>query len=144
VRPDKMTLAALEATLELYRDGRSSEIPALAMLATPEPTLQARAAQLSGACQEAAPTLQFTPVRVRSAVGGGALPTVEPWSWAVAAEKREPSGPSADALDARLRRATPPVVARIAEDRLLLDVRTVGDDDLPAIARAFAQTERPS
>jgi L-seryl-tRNA(Ser) seleniumtransferase len=144
VRPDKMTLAALEATLELYRDGRSSQIPAIAMLATPEPTLEARAHQLSAACQEAAPSLQFTPSRVRSAVGGGALPTVEPWSWAVAAEKREPAGPSPDALDARLRRATPPVVARIAEDRLLLDVRTLGDDDLPAIAQAFAQTERPS
>jgi L-seryl-tRNA(Ser) seleniumtransferase len=83
-------------------------------------------------------------VRARSAVGGGALPTVEPWSWAVAAGKREPSGPSADALDARLRRASPPVIARIAEDRLLLDVRTLGEDDLPAIARAFAQTERAS
>ncbi|MGZ3405395.1 MAG: L-seryl-tRNA(Sec) selenium transferase [Polyangia bacterium] len=144
VRPDKMTLAALEATLELYRDGRSAEIPALAMLAAPEPTLQARAAELSAACQEVAPSLRLTPVRVRSAVGGGALPTVEPWSWAVAAEARAPGGPSADALDARLRRATPPVVARIAEDRLLLDVRTLGDDDLPAIVRAFAQTERPS
>ncbi|HWE30387.1 MAG TPA: L-seryl-tRNA(Sec) selenium transferase, partial [Polyangia bacterium] len=142
VRPDKMTLAALEATLELYRDGRASEVPAIAMLATPEPTLEARARRLSQACQEAAPSLQFTPVRVRSAVGGGALPTVEPWSWAVAAcardaGARESGGPSPDALDARLRRATPPVVARIADDRLLLDVRTLGDDDLPAVARAF-------
>jgi L-seryl-tRNA(Ser) seleniumtransferase len=140
VRPDKMTLAALEATLELYRDGRASEVPAVAMLATPEPTLEARAQRLSAACQEAAPALQFTPVRVRSAVGGGALPTVEPWSWAVAATARDAGGPSADALDARLRRGTPPVVARIAEDRLLLDVRTLGDDDLPAVARAFAET----
>jgi L-seryl-tRNA(Ser) seleniumtransferase len=77
---------------------------------------------------------------VRSAVGGGALPTVEPWSWAVAATARDASGPSADALDARLRRAAPPVIGRIAEDRLLLDVRTLGDDDLPAVARAFAET----
>jgi L-seryl-tRNA(Ser) seleniumtransferase len=110
------------------------------MLATPEPTLEARAHALSAACQEAAPSLQFTPARVRSAVGGGALPTVEPWSWAVAATARDAGGPSADALDARLRRATPPVVGRIAEDRLLLDVRTLGDDDLPAVARAFAET----
>ncbi len=142
VRPDKLTLAALEATLELYRDGRSSEIPTIAMLATPEPTLEARARQLSAACQAAAPALEFSPVRVRSAVGGGALPTVEPWSWAVAATARDAGGPSADALDARLRRATPPVVARIAEDRLLLDVRTLADDDLPAVARAFAGDAR--
>jgi L-seryl-tRNA(Ser) seleniumtransferase len=140
VRPDKMTLAALEATLELYRDGRASEVPAIAMLATPEPTLEARAQRLSAVCQEAAPALQFTPVRVRSAVGGGALPTVEPWSWAVAATARDAGGASAEALDARLRRGTPPVVARIAEDRLLLDVRTLGDDDLPAVARAFVET----
>ncbi|MDB4969746.1 MAG: L-seryl-tRNA(Sec) selenium transferase [Myxococcales bacterium] len=143
VRPDKMTLAALEATLELYRDGRAAEIPALAMLSTPEPTLEARARTLSGACQEASAALAFTPVRVRSAVGGGALPTVEPWSWAVAVSAREPAAagaPSAEALDARLRRALTPVVARIAEDRLLLDVRTLGDDDLPAVVRAFAET----
>jgi L-seryl-tRNA(Ser) seleniumtransferase len=140
VRPDKMTLAALEATLELYRDGRTAEIPALAMLATPEPTLEARAHALASACAKAAPALAFTPARVRSAVGGGALPTVEPWSWAVAASARDAGGPSADALDARLRRAAPPVIGRIAEDRLLLDVRTLGDDDLPAVARAFAET----
>lgn len=140
LRPDKLTLAALEATLELYRDGRTSEIPTLAMLSAPEPTLQARAETLSAVCQEAAPSLSSTPVRVRSAVGGGALPTVEPWSWAVAVAARAPGGPSAEALDARLRRGDPPVVGRIAEDRLLLDVRTLGDEDLPAVARALAET----
>ncbi len=140
VRPDKMTLAALEATLELYRDGRAAEIPTIAMLATPEPTLEARARTLSALCQQRAPSLAFTPVRVRSAVGGGALPTVEPWSWAVAASAHNAGGPSAEALDARLRRATPPVVARIADDRLLLDVRTLGEDQLPFVAAAFTET----
>ncbi|HEX4459180.1 MAG TPA: L-seryl-tRNA(Sec) selenium transferase [Polyangia bacterium] len=134
LRPDKLTLAALEATLELYRDGKSHDIPALAMLATPEPTLQARAVELAALCSQAAPALTFTPARVRSAVGGGALPTVEPWSWAVAVSAVDIS---ADALDARLRAAKPPVVGRIAADRLLLDVRTVGDAHLPAVARAF-------
>ena len=141
LRPDKLTLAALEATLELYRDGRSHEIPALAMLSTPEPTLQVRAQQLSVLCQEYSATLQFTPVRVRSAVGGGALPLCEPWSWAVAVTARRGDGPSAEAIDARLRRADPPLIGRIADDRLLLDVRTLGDDDLPAAARAFRTAE---
>ena len=140
VRPDKMTLAALEATLELYRDSRAAEIPAIAMLSTPEPTLHARAEALAVDCRAQAASLEFTPVRVRSAVGGGALPTVEPWSWAVAVHARDAGGPSPESLDARLRRGTPPVVARIAEDRLLLDVRTLGEDDLPAVARAFAET----
>jgi L-seryl-tRNA(Ser) seleniumtransferase len=58
----------------------------------------------------------------------------------VAVAARDGGGPSADALDARLRRGDPPVVARIADDRLLLDVRTLRDVDLPAVARAFAET----
>jgi L-seryl-tRNA(Ser) seleniumtransferase len=139
LRPDKLTLAALEATLELYRDGRAHEIPTLAMLQTPEPTLQTRAERLSVACQEVAAGLTFTPVRVKSAVGGGALPLAEPWSWAVAVTARD--GRDAEAIDARLRRAEPPLVGRIADDRLLLDVRTLGDDDLPAAARAFRTAE---
>jgi L-seryl-tRNA(Ser) seleniumtransferase len=133
-----MTLAALEATLELYRDGRTHEIPALALLTTPEPTLEARAHALVALCAPRAPSLRMTAARVRSAVGGGALPLVEPWSWAMAVRAAEPAtGPSAEALDARLRAAPAPVVARIADDQLLLDVRTVGDRDLPVIARAF-------
>jgi L-seryl-tRNA(Ser) seleniumtransferase len=136
VRPSKLTLAALEATLELYRDGRTHEIPTLAMLAAPEPTLEARARTLQALCEEAQPKITFEAVRVRSAVGGGALPLCEPWSWAVAASDARRS---ADELDARLRRADPPVVARIAEDRLLLDVRTLTDHDLSQVARAFTE-----
>jgi L-seryl-tRNA(Ser) seleniumtransferase len=141
LRPDKLTLAALEATLELYRDGRSHEIPTVAMLTTPEPTLQARAHKLSVLCQQMSAALSFTPVRVRSAVGGGALPLCEPWSWAVAVTARAGDGPDAVAIDARLRRAEPPLIGRIVDDRLLLDVRTLGDDDLPAAARALRTAE---
>lgn len=134
VRPSKLTLAGLEASLELYRDGRAAEIPALAMLSAPEPTLQARAQRLRDACAKAAPQLQFDAVRVKSAVGGGALPLAEPWSWAVAATDK---ARSPDDLDALLRSAEPPVIARISDDRLLLDVRTLSDQDLDSVARAF-------
>jgi L-seryl-tRNA(Ser) seleniumtransferase len=133
LRPSKLTLAALEATLELYRDGRLADVPALAMLSAPEPTLEQRARRLRDLCAAAAPALAFEAVRVRSAVGGGALPTVEPWSWAVAATGEPP-----DALDAHLRAANPPVVARIADDRLLLDARTLADDELADCAKAFS------
>ena len=133
LRPDKLTLAALEATLELYRDGRAvSEVPALMMLAATEPSLQARAEKLRAACAAARPDLQFHTMRVRSAVGGGSLPQCEPWSWAVSL-----SGPSLDGIEAGLRRADPPVVARIFGDRLLLDVRTLMDGDLVPVARAW-------
>ena len=105
VRPDKMTLAALEATLELYRDGRASESAGAGHAGDAGADAARRARSgCAAACAGGAPALQFTPVRVRSAVGGGALPTVEPWSWAVAATARDGGGPSADALDARLRR----------------------------------------
>jgi L-seryl-tRNA(Ser) seleniumtransferase len=136
LRPSKLVLAALEASLELYRDGRSAELPTLAMLSTPEPTLEARARRLRELCEKASPELSFDAARVRSAVGGGALPLCEPWSWAVTAmsARRSP-----DELDAQLRSGEPPVVARIADARLLLDVRTLNDDDLPAVARAFAK-----
>jgi len=134
VRPSKLALAGLEASLELYRDGRAAEIPALAMLSTPEPTLEARAQRLRDACAKAAPRIAFEAVRVKSAVGGGALPLTEPWSWAVAATDPQRSP---DQLDAVLRGADPPVIVRISDDRLLLDVRTLTDADVEAVARAF-------
>jgi L-seryl-tRNA(Ser) seleniumtransferase len=136
VRPDKLTLAALEATLELYRDGRAGEIPSLSMLCVPEPTLEARARRLLETAG-ARPGLELEAVRVRAAVGGGALPLVEPWSWAVAVSHERLS---ADALDERLRQNDPPLVGRIADGRLLIDVRTLGDADVPAAARALKET----
>jgi L-seryl-tRNA(Ser) seleniumtransferase len=70
-------------------------------------------------------------MRVRSAVGGGSLPLCEPWSWAVSIDGR------AEAMEAALRRKD--IVARIADDRLLLDVRTLMDGDLEKIAHAFKE-----
>jgi L-seryl-tRNA(Ser) seleniumtransferase len=135
LRPDKLSLAALEATLELYRDGRAAnEVPALAMLSATEPALQQRAEKLAAACAAARGDLHFTPARVRSAVGGGSLPLCEPWSWAVAV-----TGRPAAALESALRHANPPVVARITDDRLLLDVRTLMDGDLEMVASAFKE-----
>ena len=136
VRPDKMTLAALEATLELHRDGRArEELPAVAMLGASLPSLRARAERLRAAVQARAPLLRIELREVRSAVGGGALPRSEPPSVALAiAHPRL----SADALDDLLRRGDPPVVARIADGRLLADVRTLFDDEIEAVAAAMA------
>jgi L-seryl-tRNA(Ser) seleniumtransferase len=72
-------------------------------------------------------------VPVVSAVGGGALPLVEPPSFALALSAPDRS---AEALEAALRAAIPPVVGRIAADRLLLDVRTVADAELDEVAAA--------
>ena len=140
LRPDKLTIAALEATLALHRDGRSSEIPTVAMLSMPEPTLESRARALSARLSIVRPDGHFTACRVRSAVGGGSMPTVEPWSWAVSASL---PGVSEAALDEQLRRAHPPVVGRLAHGELLLDVRTLLPDDATAIESAFSPARAP-
>jgi L-seryl-tRNA(Ser) seleniumtransferase len=141
VRPDKLTLAALEGTLRLYRDGREREIPTLAMLAAPVAELERRAAALRDAivaalAARAAPGgLTVEIARVQSAVGGGALPLAAPESCAVALRA---TGLGADALDARLRAHDPAVVGRIADERLLLDVRTITDAEVAEVAAAVA------
>ncbi|MEO6950175.1 MAG: L-seryl-tRNA(Sec) selenium transferase [Polyangia bacterium] len=140
LRPDKLTIAALEATLALHRDGRSHEIPTVAMLSVPEPTLESRARALSARLLMVRPEGHFTACRVRSAVGGGSMPTVEPWSWAVSASL---PGVSEAALDEHLRRARPPVLGRLAHGDLLLDVRTLLADDATTIERAFAPVRTP-
>jgi L-seryl-tRNA(Ser) seleniumtransferase len=131
LRPDKMTLAALEATLELYRDERAAEVPALRMLQTPLAELEARARRLAERAAGGRVAVEVVPVV--SAVGGGALPLAAPPSFALALSA---PGRSAEALEAALRAGAPPVIGRIAEGRLLLDVRTIADAELDEVAAA--------
>jgi L-seryl-tRNA(Ser) seleniumtransferase len=132
LRLDKLGLAALEATLQLYRDPELArrEIPVLAMLTADETTLRARAERLAAAIGPAAAIVEAT-----ARVGGGALPLLELPGPAVALAL---PGVSADRLAARLRAADPPVIGRIEEGRLLLDPRTLADDEIPLVARAIA------
>jgi len=132
LRLDKLGLAALEATLQLYRDPERArrEIPVLAMLTVDGDTLRARAERLAAAIGAGA-----TIVPAVARVGGGALPLLELPGPAVAVEL---PGVGPDALAARLRAADPPVIGRIEDDRLLLDPRTLADDELPLVARALS------
>jgi L-seryl-tRNA(Ser) seleniumtransferase len=122
VRLDKLSLAALEATLALYRDPDAARraIPVLAMLDASD--LDARAAALADATGG-------TVVEGTAKVGGGALPLLELPGPVVALE---------EALAEPLRRGDPPVVGRIKDGRLLLDPRTLGDDELELVAAAVA------
>jgi L-seryl-tRNA(Ser) seleniumtransferase len=131
LRLDKTTIAALEATLRSYRYGDPlAEIPVWRMIAAPLDELRARAealvARLRGAGAEA------TTLECRSAVGGGSLPgeTLPSWGVALAA----PAG--ADAAAALLRRGAPAVSPRIADGRLIFDLRTVAEAEDEALARA--------
>jgi L-seryl-tRNA(Ser) seleniumtransferase len=129
LRLDKLSLAALEATLRLYRDPERAraEIPVLAMLETDGWMLQRRAQQLARA-------VGGEVVTATAKVGGGALPLLE-LEGPVVALRRVPEGPDAQA--ARLRAGDPPVIARISEGRVLLDPRTMTDDDVGLVAAAL-------
>jgi L-seryl-tRNA(Ser) seleniumtransferase len=132
VRADKLTLAGLEATLELYETGEASrKIPVLAMLLLDAETLRERAQALATMCPAAlAPQV----VPGDSAVGGGAFPdAVLPTSLVVL----DPGEMGAEGLALRLRTGEPAVVARVASGQVLLDPRTLPADSFPAVGRAL-------
>jgi L-seryl-tRNA(Ser) seleniumtransferase len=130
VRIDKLSLAALEATLLLYRDpGRARrEIPVLAMLEAGEQELTARAERLRDLIGRDDAKI----VRAVAKVGGGALPLLELEGPVVAL-----SGPAMAAeVAGALRRADPPVIGRIHDGRVLLDPRTLRDEEVEPAAIA--------
>ena len=129
LRIDKLSLAALEATLALYRDPQRArrEIPVLSMLDCDESALAARARRLVDAIGPAA-----TVVRAVAKVGGGALPLLELEGPAVALA----AAAAAVAVARALRACDPPVIARIHEGRVLLDPRTLRDDEVEATTAA--------
>jgi L-seryl-tRNA(Ser) seleniumtransferase len=133
LRIDKFTIAALEGTLYAYEAGTAlTSIPALRMLTEPLPSICRRARRLLGRLPAAArQTLGAEVVETRSQVGGGALPTVELPTAALALGA---AGRGARELDEALRAGQPAVLGRLADDRLLLDCRTVLAADLPALA----------
>jgi L-seryl-tRNA(Ser) seleniumtransferase len=125
LRVDKMTLAALAATLQLYRDGAVRRVPIYRMLAATLDELRARAR----AYVAAIPNAKI--IESDAYVGGGALPQSAIASIAVAISTGTP-----DALATHLRRANPPIVARIDEARVLLDLRTIApEEDQVLLAR---------
>ena len=125
LRVDKLTYAALEATLQSHAAGRADEeLPIWRMFAMTAAQIDARARALAAALPA---SLSAEIVDGRSAIGGGSAPDVELPTRLIALTHARMS---ATALEAALRRGTPPVIARIQDDKLLLDLRTVapGDD----------------
>src|SRR4051794_17142654 len=121
VRIDKLSLAALAATLALSRDSDHARraLPVLAMLTADEPALAARARRLADATGG-------TVIDSTARVGGGALPLVELPGPAVALD---PGPGGADGLAAALRAGDHPLIGRIQDGRLLLDPRTLTDEE---------------
>ena len=137
LRVDKLTIAALEGTLRLYRDERQAlaEVPTLQMLTVPATELAARGRRLLRRFNRALPTaVRLSLIGGMSQVGGGALPLAElPTAlFAVQAD-----GLSPHELERRLRNCPVPVIGRIYKGKFLLDLRTILDDDLPALLSAL-------
>jgi L-seryl-tRNA(Ser) seleniumtransferase len=147
LRIDKLSLAALEATLRIYRDPKAAleAIPVLRMLVAGEADLEARAEAMSSIVRGDTPTAgghapaagadpaRARVIRASAKVGGGALPLLELEGPVCAVD---PGELGADELKRRLRASDPPVVGRTREGWLLLDPRTLTDDEAQIAAAA--------
>lgn len=131
VRADKYTLAALEATLALYRDPERArnEIPTLRMLTEDVATIKERGEALRKSVGKNA---SVELVAGFSEVGGGSFPEAKLPTWLIQlnADKL-----SADSLVERLRASDPPIIARIEDDRVVLDPRTILPDQVSVVAQ---------
>ncbi len=137
VRPDKLQVAALEATLRLYRDPQrvAERVPALKLLATPTDELRRRAERLA---ESLAPLdgIEIEVMPDRTEAGGGSLPTMEFDTWIVAVAFE---ADTVERISAELRQAETPVIGRIKQGRLILDCRTIEDEDVELVAQGLGQ-----
>jgi L-seryl-tRNA(Ser) seleniumtransferase len=136
LRVGKLTYAALEATLRSFVRGRAAEeIPVLRMLAAPAGEIRSRAQRLVRSLPKTG-RVELSLVDGFSKVGGGAAPETEIPTCLIAVRA---GSASAQTLAERLRAHEPPVIARIAEDRVLLDLRTVLPEEEGELASALGE-----
>ncbi len=137
LRIDKLTLAALESTLLLYRDEKKAmeEIPTLRMLGLDLKRLKRRGRRLLKSLSESLEEKAAIFLREDvSQVGGGALPLQ---SLPTIVLSIKPVSFSVNALEERLRQEDPPIISRISKEELLLDMRTLFDEDIPLLAQGI-------
>jgi L-seryl-tRNA(Ser) seleniumtransferase len=140
LRADKLRIAALEATLDAYaRNATTNELPTHQMISMTFDELKSRATNFIEQVQGTnASDLRFEIVEGESAIGGGAAPTsrLRTPLISITHAKR-----SANQIEERLRQSDPPVIARIEDDRVLLDLRTVAAEDETTLASAVTSLE---
>jgi len=139
LRIDKMTLAALEATLHLYRDESKavSAIPTLRMLTLPPKVIANKAKRLRNRLRKQGnDRLEAVIIDSSSRVGGGALPLQELPTTCVSIRIK---GLSANRIERIMLGATPPIVGRIENDLFVMDMRTVQDEEIAMIASTFRE-----
>jgi L-seryl-tRNA(Ser) seleniumtransferase len=135
-RIDKLTLAGIEATLKLYleKDRAIERIPTLRMLSLKPNELRPMAEKLAAEIREKAPRADVRIEAGYSQAGGGSLPGVEIPSVLVVCAPAVP----VHEVEAKLREHQPPVMVRVHAGRILIDPRTLWDDELPLVASALA------
>ena len=129
MRVDKMTLAALEATLRSYEAGRPEEIPVVAMLAAKPEALRQKAEHLASLLCG----IDLEIIATEGRVGGGSVPNQSLPSYALAFDR------DVTQLEETLRKGMPPIIGRIHEGKYLLDVRTLMETDFGTIADAVRE-----
>lgn len=122
LRPGKLNLTALEATFELWRDGRTDEIPVARMLGQVPEAARQRAQTFARRIRRLRVGWFTEVVAVEGRAGGGSMPLRAVPGWAVSLRLE---GVGAGRIEAALRQGDPPVISRIVDDRLTLDLRTV-------------------
>ena len=136
-RVDKMTIAAMEATFFEYLDMEDAKrnIPVLRMITIPEEELIQKAELIRNAIETATDHFALNICSCKDQVGGGSAPTVKLSGVAVSVSSETLS---AEKLERLLRKADTPVIVRVAHDEVLLSVRTIREEEIPAVASAFA------
>ena len=137
LRIDKLTLAALESTLRLYRDEDKAAriIPTLRMIMLPLEQIQKRAHRLVDGLKKIGGTrMQIHLLERSSKTGGGALPLMELPSLCVGIQIK---GLSPNALEKKMRHNDPPIIGRIEDDMFVMDPRTIQEDELSIIVTAL-------
>jgi L-seryl-tRNA(Ser) seleniumtransferase len=142
LRVGKMTVAALEATLREYLDPEAAleSVPALRMLSEPENSVRRRARRLKQRIDRSETSgITCRLVDDVSRAGGGSLPIAEISTCCLAVTH---SGLSAPDLEKHLRGSDPAVLPRVKDDTVLLDLRTVSDDEVTVLAGIIASIDR--
>ncbi len=140
LRVDKLTLAALQATMEIHRAGRAfQEIPVLRQLSMAAEEIRSRAAHLVERLLTQSQSSSFSLEAVDSASGGGALPELTLPSWAIGI-----SSPELEKHAQRLRLGSPAVFSRIQDGKILIDLRTVMPQDEEMLVDRLLACQNPA
>jgi L-seryl-tRNA(Ser) seleniumtransferase len=136
MRIDKLTLAGIEATLIEYIDEEKAvrNVPTLKMLLQKPEELRGRANKIAKRLKREIQNVHIRVISDSSRAGGGALPEVDLPTYAVSIKSDEIS---VNELEERLRKGNPPIIARIKEDSLIIDARTVRDKDLEGLVKGI-------